>query len=161
VGIIQGGVEEVTNDFGVTEFKASEFFARNEFAKRVGEYEGWSDKRALKYLRALTDIIHGANVMPIGSGVEWSAFKALSIGERRFLTGGNVRVVDGSARWKGLTGAPTKPYFFLMLMMMKLSIGITLNDDALIHFTLDEQNEFDEHAERLYREIKATQLHPV
>jgi hypothetical protein len=153
--------KKVINGFGVTEFKSTEFFTRNTLGQRVGEYEGWSNKKARRYLAALTDLIHGANIEPIGVGIIWAAFKALSIGERRYLTGGNLRVTGYSARWKGSTGAPTKPYFFLMLTLMKLSVGKTISEKGFIHFTFDEQNEFDDHAERLYREIKATQLHPV
>lgn len=141
----------VLTDNEITEFKGHEFFGR-ENGQRVGQYAAWTDRKAALYLSQLLALVQQTAVQPLGLGVERKGFDALSVGERRYMTGGVFKPRAG--RWTRLTGAPTKPYFFLMQGMMKAAVGAHLEKDARVHFVLDEQNEFEDHAERLFREIK-------
>jgi hypothetical protein len=144
---------KVLKDHDVPEFKSTRYFARDSLGNRVGEYAGWSDERATEYRDRLLGIISTHVLLPVGAAVEHRAFGALTIGERRFLTGGRLRK-DKPHKWKR-TGAPSKPYMFAMLAAVG-SVVQELRDygSVRVNFFFDENTVIRDNAIKTYHDLK-------
>jgi hypothetical protein len=120
----------------VTDFHATEFFGRTEDGKRIGQYALWTDAQAEAYLASLTTLIDDSKLIhPIGRGVHVADFMSLTIGERRFLTGG----VFLHGKFRRNTGAPTKPYYLAVIdSVIDATVGTP--DGSVVHFLFDRQN---------------------
>src|SRR5690349_20457869 len=88
-------------------FHGKEFFGRDDFGRRIGVYETWTDAEAAKFLAGLFDAL-GTSLTLVGGIVDVPAFRALSIGARRYLTMAPYRMHRQA--W-GTTGAPNRPWF--------------------------------------------------
>jgi hypothetical protein len=141
-----------------TPFHAQEFFSRDPNGERVGRYRHWTEQRATVYFDGLLRAIENTRLQPIGSALDVSAFRALSVEDRHRLTGG-----EWGRHKIRLSGAPTKPYY----LPFQDAIAWSLNEaerrgDFSVHFTFDEQRQLEGHALQVYNRIKraAEQLMP-
>lgn len=139
---------ELLDEYGLSEFHAKRFFARDNEGKRVSPFHGWSDFEARQFLARLVAMINERRLYPIVGVVDVAAFNTLSVGERRFLTGGNILK---SGKWD-THGAPTKPYylafqFFIVEAMQRAVKGKT------VHFIFDRQNVLQSRAGETFYEI--------
>lgn len=134
----------------VMDFHSKEFFAHNS-AGRVGRYQSlstgekrsygdWTDKQANSFIEALLGIIDTSGVFPIGGSVDVAAFRRLTYGERRFLTGGHF---DGTA-WR-TSGAPSKPYFLVYDHCLVVA-GNQTKPGLKTLFIFDEQKQYESRA---------------
>jgi len=138
----------VLKKFGVRRFHATRFFGRGDGGSRLDDYKRWSDQRAKDFLDALLDILHRRKLTPIGSSLNVAAWHALSPGERRYLTGGEV---NASGKWTS-SGAPSSPYHFVFQDFLYYSAK-SAPEDSQIHFVFDRQTQFSTYATTLFNEI--------
>lgn len=129
--------KQLLDEFGVTDFHSKEFFGRTSDGKRVGQYAGWTDAQAASFLEHLTAQINLSELIhPVGCGVNVSDFHSLSVGERRYLTGGHF--VHG--RFRHNTGAPTQPYYLALIDVLVDVLRGTPGDGSAMHLMMDRQN---------------------
>ena len=83
--------ENVLAKFHIREFHAKDFFARDRQGKRTGHYRDWSEDKAHDFLEKLLSAATQQRVRAIGGSVDVTAFNSFTHGERRFLTGGNIK----------------------------------------------------------------------
>ena len=95
--------------FGVEEFHARRFFARDSEGNRVPPYRGWSDEKALDFLDSMTSLFRAMKAGIVGSAVETKVFFDLPEVERAFWTG---QVIHQETGQRLGTGAPNKPFIF-------------------------------------------------
>ena len=89
--------KRVLRKHDVLDFHSREFFPIDSRGKRVGRYRksdgskasfgDWAEDQASEFLVGLLSAINETNIHPIGAMVDVSAFRALTYGERKFLTG--------------------------------------------------------------------------
>lgn len=100
----------------------------------------------------------------IGAALVSKDFFALSMDERRWLTGGSFVLSgnNGARKWKR-QGAPTKPYFLLFQQAVLDAVKSTANKDfrgrslgtgEVVHFIFDHQNEYEKGATAVFRAMK-------
>jgi hypothetical protein len=70
----------------LSEFHASRFWPAM-CSKPLGEYKGWSKDDCESFLTELLDIIRRYRIWPVGSAVVSSDWNALTVHERRYVTG--------------------------------------------------------------------------
>lgn len=133
-------------------------FHSKDFAASRGEFKDWIEPDKEDFvIDALATI---ARSMPesqgriIGAAIKTAIFFALSLDERRWLTGG---IVKPSGKWIQ-SGAPTKPYF---LPFQQCVVDATLASDpaGLTHFVFDRQKDFEPNAKRVFALMN--QQHPA
>ena len=133
-------------------------FNSKEFAALKGEFEDWIEHDKEEFvIDALATI---ARAMPesqgriIGAAIKTATFSALSLDQRRWLTGG---IIKPGGKWIQ-SGAPTKPYF---LPFQQCVVDATLASDpnGLTHFVFDRQKDFEPNAKRVFALMN--QQHPV
>ena len=88
-------------------FHAKVFFGRDA-GQRVGEYKGWSDEKATKFLERLVQTIIRNRIFPIGYGVIVKDFDSLPLQSRLWLTGAKFDKTSGVVI-EG--GCPSKSYY--------------------------------------------------
>lgn len=141
------------NDFQVQVFHSKEYFHRQGDGNHPkSPYNGWSVKKAARFLARLVSIISEEFVYPVGAMVDVKAFNALSYGEKRHLTGG---ITDGKGRWV-TSGAPSQPYYLAMQGLLHESVTETVKvgSDAIGNFMFDRQNVVEAGATQLYYLLK-------
>jgi hypothetical protein len=138
----------VLNIYGI------KFFHAKEFANGSGQFLGWKNDRKQKFLQdALGTIIDGFYLtgpqkrrpLSIAIAIHISDFKALSIDQRRWLTGGLLAKSE-NVKWK-TSGAPNKPYFlaFQQCVIDAIRFGLKEHSERA-HFVFDRQSEFERSA---------------
>lgn len=141
----------VLAEYGVPEFHAKDFFPKNRRLSR-DHYAGWSGAKSTAFIRALATAIDESPVHAVCGALNVEAFNALTYGERRFLTGGNVLE---SGRWV-YQGAPNQPYRFAFVQLLRDAVG-RAKDGTLVHWVFDRQNEYEGGVLQEYQEIVASQ----
>jgi len=131
---------------GGVDFHGKEFFARVR-GERVGPYKGWTDQKAEDYLIGLEDVVTSTDVHAIGSVINVRDFKALSLGDRKYLTGAIYRV---RARRFRTSGAPTKPFFLGFGDCMAAAAAHVRKPNWKVNIVWDRQNEFAGLATKLF-----------
>jgi len=129
------------HDAGVEWFHSKQFFGRDKRGRRLGPYAKWLASDAERFLEKLALTINERRLTPIGVAIDVEAFNALTLGERRFLTGGLWAAPPdlSRGRWTHNTGAPTKPYY-LALQSFFVQAARHTPKDAQINILLDRQN---------------------
>jgi hypothetical protein len=124
----------VLKEFGVPEYHAKRFFARDKNGNRIGEYTGWNDRKATHFYGRLLKVVTECRVFPVASVIVSNEWKALNQNERRYLTGGQVK------NGKFITsGAPSKSYFLPFLMVVTIVGDYCLEGElANLFFGLDK-----------------------
>jgi Protein of unknown function (DUF3800) len=132
---------------GIKEFHANRFWGR-ENGKMFGEYEGWSNERASKFLSKLLAIINSHRIYPIGAAVLMSEWEKLTDDEKNYLTG--AAYVSGKY---ALGGAKKKSYFLPFTWAIRC-VESHCNEGQRVHFFFDSSNFFSSYALEYYRLIK-------
>ncbi len=145
------------------------YFHAKEFAQRQGPFRGWSDKQLRDFsIDAIAVISTCLNPLDssavIATALTSKSFLALSVDQRRWLTGGQyVDSGDGDRKkWKK-QGAPTKPYFLLFQQAVLDAVKLTQDTDFHgrglgtgdhVHFIFDQQTEYEPTARAVFRAMK-------
>lgn len=136
---------KVLQAYGVSRFHARDFFAGN-FGGPSSVYHGWQTDKAVAFLHELVATINGLNLRPIGGAIVVNDFNALTLGERRILTGGLWSIPKQKFV---VSGAPTKPYFAAFVRFLIEAMEQTPKN-AITHFVFDRQNVMERNAARLF-----------
>jgi hypothetical protein len=137
--------QRVLAEFDVPYFHSKEFFNRSQ---GHGVYKHLSSAEAMRFLRALLATMQTHRLSPIGGAVDVQAFDALTLGERRFLTGGNF---TESGRWLS-SGAPSKPYY-LGLQHFVVEALMVAKPHTKVHLVFDRQHVLSARAVQTLQEI--------
>ena len=129
---------EVLDRYSVQAFHAVRFFGRGPGGVRLDEYEGWADEKADAFLDELMGVINQRRLRAIGGAIDVKAFKALTQGEKRYVTGGWV-TDDGKWLASGAPSKPSAPYFFALLLFLIEALSEAA-PDARINLIFDRQN---------------------
>jgi Protein of unknown function (DUF3800) len=121
------------------DFHGKQFFVRDGNGARVGPYKEFTDAQADSYLRGVITAIEGSDIKAIGGVVDVAAFKALSVDERKWLTG-----ASWSPRKRRLTtsGAPNKPYYLGFTECLEGAALSVKKPGLQVNFVFDQQNQF-------------------
>jgi len=137
----------ILKEFKVPEFHANCFWSRDDKGQRVKPYVGWSDLRAEDFLNKLLRTIKDSRIYPVGSAVIGKEWAGLTIAERRYLTGAEMR----SGKFK-TTGSPGKSYFLPFLQaVQRVARYCKGNERAYFFFGLDRT--FSGYALNYYQDL--------
>ena len=130
----------VIDEAGLPEFKSKQFFGRHAARKEGTQnpFRNWSRSQASEFLEALIGVVHShyPRITPIGAALDVAQFRALSWGERNYITGAswdnvNKRFVN--------QGAPTRAYSLPFYSMVGEALEEARSADCIVHFVMDEQ----------------------
>lgn len=142
----------ILKQYGISEFHAKKFWARDKQAKLVGEYKNWDNEKAQRFLSELLTIISSHRIYPIGASVVMAEWGKLSHDERRFATGGIYE------RHKFITsGAPNKTYFLPFLFGIQ-KVCDYCNDGHRVHFFFDRNDPYSGYALEYYKLVAEQKL---
>ena len=144
--------ERTVKNRGLDEFHGNRFWSRAPDGKTVGEYAGWSKEDCERFLDELLDVVRRYRIWPIGSAVVAADWNALTLDERRYLSGA---VFEQSKYKKG--GAPKKPYFMAFLFAVQ-SVARHCDTRHIVDFVVDESNTLNGYAQTYFQEIKASKF---
>lgn len=152
---------------GVPHFHAKDFFPPKKRTAKSSFYYGWSDKKVLNFLDRLLRTINRYDVRPIGFAYHVGDFMALSVSERRRLTGairntrtrvrqGQVEVTDKLIG----SGVPSEPYFlgfnYLITEALKASAST-----ATVNYVFDRRRTREAWAFQVFDNIKTHDSNPL
>lgn len=112
----------------------------------------WDSPGAKEFVMTLATTINNHRLYPIGVAIAVKAFNALTLGERKFLTGGN---------WNQRTdrfethGKPSESYFVTFLEFIHQALK-RVPEDAHLHLVFDRQNIMESRAKETYEELVAS-----
>jgi len=141
----------VLTRWGVEDFHSKDFFSRE--ARRVTPkfaYDAWPDAKAHKFLARLLAVIAKCDLVCIGGAVDNAAFAAMTMGERRWLTGGRL---SAKGNWK-TSGKPSKS-FYVPLHRMLTEACHYVDADTVIHFVFDQQKDLMPWARDKIKDLRA------
>jgi hypothetical protein len=136
---------------GGVPFHGTKFFGRTPQRERVGAYKEWTDVAAHQYLSRLVDAIISSELRAIGSLVDVAAFNALSLDDRKWLTGAKWN--RQQQRWV-TTGSPDKPYYLGFIECLESAALHVKRKDLLVNFFFDQQHILAPWAEQFFRTAK-------
>ena len=139
-------------------FHATDFFSRAGWQSSASPYHDWSDEKALRFQRELTDVflrqhkrLHRAN-----GAVDVNDYKELSEDWKRVFTGAmikwNVRAGQFTSRLLG-TGKPSAPWFLCFIDFVQ-HILTHAPDGSFVHLTCDETKEYAPLAQITWNNMK-------
>ncbi len=131
----------------LSEFHASRFWPAM-CSKPLGEYKGWSKDDCESFLTELLDIVRRYRIWPVGSAVVSSDWNALTVHERRYVTGA---IYKGGEHKSG--GAPNKPYFAAFLFAVQ-NIAAYCDDGHMVDFVVDESKALNNYSRDFFHRIK-------
>jgi len=128
---------------GASDFHAHEFFGgRSPYRALLG-----SERRA--FIDGLIGAVVDHRVFPFGAIVDAEAFMALSLGERRMLTGASRT----ETRWKS-SGAPSQPYYLAFEHCISIAPLRLARPGKVVDFFFDRQRSLAPWAIERFMEIK-------
>jgi hypothetical protein len=128
-------------------FHGKIFFNRKKITdKKRNPYREWPDKRAQEYFNALLKVIDSRKLIPIGGGVDVSAFYSFTYGEQCALVGYWAKV----GRRKSRLPVP----YHLAFRMMLVDAADAIKSDSELHFLAAEQREYKQRAFDAYVGMK-------
>ncbi len=126
-------------------FHTNVFLSRRVRGHIPNPYAKWSERRAKDYFGRLLKQISDRKVYSVGCAVDIPAFNALSYGERCALTDN----LDG----KNPQPRKLAPYYLAFRTMLGAAIEGT-HPDTELHFRFALQDEYNDHAKKMFREIR-------
>jgi hypothetical protein len=125
--------------YGIDEFHAKEFWARDASGGLVGKYRGWTFDHANSFISDLVRIIQRHKLYMLAAVVNLADFFSYDIEERRFLTGATFDV----AKWRFITtGKPSTAYFVALNAVVMQGVKRSAEGRQLCHFIFDEQDQY-------------------
>ena len=140
------------------DFHAKEFFGRDDSGRRLGPYASWTDDRALRYMNGLIEALSLPVLRPTGAVVHVDAFRALTLDERRWLTGGAKR--RGAHKWHN-QGSPNRPYYLGFMDCLEGATNYVQHPHTKVNFFFDQQSVLAPHALRFYQLARAHLRDPM
>src|SRR2546425_2577990 len=114
--------KNILNREKVREFHAKEFWALSD-GQRVGQYAGWDDARATRFLDDLVDVARSVKIYPAGTTIVRKDWEQLPEHQRRYFTGARYHKITHK---RGTTGAPSQPYFLCFLYCVDVAAKYTV-----------------------------------
>jgi hypothetical protein len=139
----------------IPEFKAHDFWARDDAKHRVGHYRNWTDAESNAFINDLINIINVHTPKMVGSAIVVPDFFSFSFDERRHLTGGMFDRV--THKWL-TTGAPMTPFHVPMQNTVIQSAKLAKAEHETAYFVCDEQDQYYPLVHERFLQIK--QRHP-
>ena len=142
----------------VPAFHATDFWSRAGWQSKDSPYHGWTDTKALQFLRGLTSVFDQQykRLNPDNAVTDVSDFHELSDDWQRIATGALVKwTVRGdtfSARISG-TGKPSAPWFVSFIDFIQRMVRHA-PDGAVVHLRFDEQAEYAPLAQITWKNMK-------
>lgn len=131
--------------------RSVQHFHAKEFSNCSDAFYGWDHSRKNRFINDAYSVINSAmddnGCAVIGAAVPTIDFYALSTDERRWLTGGALRI---NGKWID-SGSPRKPYFLPFQQCVVDSVETIKNP---IHFVFDQQTDYEIHANKLFRILR-------
>ena len=140
--------QSVLDSFGVPEFHAKDFFQLKARQMHI-QYSKWSENKNRQFISELSKAINTHKLYPIGCAIDVKAFNSFTIGERRYLTGGNW---DAKKDRFKTSGKPTAPYFAAFHYYVRAALDRT-PDKAKLHLVFDRQNVMESKARQTFEEM--------
>jgi hypothetical protein len=151
----------------IPEFHAVDFFQRASWQSEDSPYNDWSDKKARRFLNRLLGTIDRHDVRPIGFGYNVADFMALTLDERRRLTGATRKTRTRVAKGKSVvtdrlisSGAPTEPYFLGFHYVITEALKAAPRG-ATINYVFDRRKTREALAFQTFGEIKEYAKNPA
>ena len=135
---------------GGVEWHGKEFFARSR-GKRVGPYAGWDDDKALAYIKRLVDAIVVSDPVAVGGVIDVRAFNALSLDDRKWLTGATWN--NDKQRFT-TSGKPSSPYHLGFTECLEGAAACVKKPGWQVSFVFDQQNVYAPWALEFFRAAK-------
>jgi hypothetical protein len=143
--------------YEISEFKSSEFWGREErTGARISPYRGWSNAKSERFITRLLDLIDQHNIQPVGCSLELRAWNALTEGERRSITGGNLKLRKD--QWRD-SGSP-HPYHAVFHGFIADSAIHRDDYSSRIALILDEQTSYEGRAKYIFARYKSANTAP-
>ena len=140
--------QKVLDSFDVPAFHAKDFFQLK--AKQLHEqYSNWPEDKNRQFISELSRAINSYRLYPIGCAVDVRAFNNFTIGERRYLTGGNWNAKKGRFT---TSGKPSAPYLAAFHYYVRAALDRT-PDKAKLHLVFDYQNVMKSKARQTFYEM--------
>ena len=151
------------------------YFHAKDFAALSGPFRGWHRNRAPAFSSNATELISGifrysqSPSARVGTAISSNDFLALSVDERRWLTGGSFAFGKGGIKkWKR-QGAPSKPYFLAFQQAVLDATKFTTVDTGAqlisqvdtnekVNFIFDQQREYESTAMAVFHALKEMPL---
>ncbi len=143
----EGEWRSTLKEFGVPEFHAKCFWARDKKGQRVSPYTELDDARASMFINRLLGTIKDCRIYPVGAAVVGNEWRSLSENERRYLTGAEIK-----NRKFGTSGAPSKSYFLPFLQAVQRVARYCRNNEKA-HFFFGLDRTFSDYACSCYQDI--------
>lgn len=142
--------QKVLNSFSVHAFHAKDFFQlkARQMHKR---YNKWSEDQNRLFISELSKAVNSHKLYPIGCAIDVKAFNSFTIGERRYLTGGNW---DAKKRRFTTSGKPSVSYLAAFHYYVRAVLDRT-PDKAKLHLVFDYQNVMKSKARQTFNEMAA------
>ena len=151
----------------IPEFHAVDFFQRASWESSDSPYHGWSEKKAEVFLDKLLRTINRYDLRPIGFAYESEPFMALSLEERKRLTGA---VRFNRVRRRGdqvevsskliTSGAPTQLYFLGVSYVITEAVKAAPSG-ANVSFVFDRREQSESRAADMFDEITQYSSSPI
>ena len=146
--------EEVRTSHNAPPFHAHDFFTLEAFKH---SYPGWTRGQGWKYLSKLIAIKRKHRLTEINTAVRASLFSSLSVEQRRFVTGGQLRFSgrDGKithGKWIK-SGGPNQAYY-LCLISCLFRVLAEIPEHLVLHLYMDEQRQLAPYALEIHRQFK-------
>jgi hypothetical protein len=142
--------QNILDSFGVSEFHAKDFFQLK--ARQIHtQYRKWSDDNNRQFISELSKAINSRRLYPIGCAVDVNAFNNITVGERRYLTGGKWDAKKGRFT---TSGKPSAPYFAAFHYYVRAALDRT-SDKAKLHLVFEHQNVMESKARQTFEEMIA------
>jgi hypothetical protein len=125
-----------------------EKFHALDLMKRHKAFFGWQDQKHQAFLERLAEAITKYKIYPVSAGIIIEDFTALSLTQRRFLTGATM------FKGKAITsGCPNRPYFTPFQFCIKCVVSYAeVGGKAHFFFGLDRP--FAKYAQALYANLR-------
>jgi hypothetical protein len=122
----------VLRHYGVGEFHAKPFWARDSLGRRVGEYKAWSDERADSFIDELLRIIEeSTRIFPFACAVENEEWKKQTEDDQLLLSGASL---------ENPIAKPTSKSMFLAFQRCVVSVAAYCKAGIRAHYIFDDDH---------------------
>ena len=156
--IFRAAWREVLERANVPAFHSTYFFSRESWQSSESPYHNWTEKKALKFQRELTDVFvrQYRKINRANGSVDVGDYKQMSESWQRIFTGAMIKwnVKDGqfTSKLSG-TGRPAAPWFLCFIDFVQ-NILIHAPDGSIVHLTCDEQAAYAPLAQITWKNMK-------
>ncbi len=145
----------VLTRFGVEHFHALDFYkpAQHLLLSQSNPYRNWSSTKRKKFISALFTAMKVPGIRLKAVGADAEAFRARTLEERRWLTGG-IPAPFKKDKWL-TTGKPSSPYHLIFRAVVE-NCCADVPPGTKIHFVMSKQDQMQANAIRLYDNMRTS-----